>query len=409
MAAGSSFTTSIQIGSTTPEATSSVTTSVPLGGGSPQTQASSEALAPLQITTVYVVSSLTDATIFWHTNHPALGRVRWGLTPDLELGTIETTSLTQNSSVVLAPLLPDTRYYFSFFSFGYQNQIAQHTNESFRTQKTIVPELVPNVANFSAEQIDSRVALRWQNPSSGTFDSVRILRSSRFFPRDPFDGPILYEGRGTAFSDTDVAVGETYFYTLFVRDTAGRFSSGAVSSVELTTPGILPSLPILSPISTTTPILEVGDIGLSNFIFRDEETEFQSRNSLISLEQGVPLTVSLPIKDIPESVETIVLTLEGGTADAPPESFFLRLNKDKTAREAVLPTFIGEGDRSFSVQFFGFDDSLIKVVAGTIRITAREEPAPTILGENFWIPVIIVITVTLVSLVAFFFIKLFTL
>src|SRR5690606_4479282 len=70
--------------------------------------------------------------------------------------------------------------------------------------------------------------LTWKNPSQ-QFDYVRIVKSETFFPSNPYDGTVLYEGSAQSFFDSNVREGVRYFYTLFVRK-GNEFSSGALHS-----------------------------------------------------------------------------------------------------------------------------------------------------------------------------------
>jgi Zn-dependent metalloprotease len=58
-------------------------------------------------------------------------------------------------------------------------------------------------------------AMMWENPASGYFKQVILVRNTDHFPMDPDDGVALYRGRQQSYLDTAVVAGKTYYYTLF--------------------------------------------------------------------------------------------------------------------------------------------------------------------------------------------------
>ena len=58
------------------------------------------------------------------------------------------------------------------------------------------------------------VALTWDNPSSITYDEVRLQRSVSGFTLQPDDASLLVNGTMQEYLDTDVQAGVEYFYTL---------------------------------------------------------------------------------------------------------------------------------------------------------------------------------------------------
>ncbi len=95
------------------------------------------------------------------------------------------------------------------------------------------------VTNFSAEGRDTEVILTWSNPTSYT--GILIIRNVGSYSLTSKDGTSTYNGTGTTYTDTQLINGETYYYTAFVYDAQGYYSSPAFATA--TTKEILPENP----------------------------------------------------------------------------------------------------------------------------------------------------------------------
>ncbi|HEX4104537.1 MAG TPA: fibronectin type III domain-containing protein [Candidatus Paceibacterota bacterium] len=84
-----------------------------------------------------------------------------------------------------------------------------------------IPNLPPTPEIVKTEGLDGQVAFLWNSfgPTATTFQ-VRIVRSTSGSPEHENDGVVIYQGRGGAFTDTDVVNGETYHYAVY---TLGSF------------------------------------------------------------------------------------------------------------------------------------------------------------------------------------------
>jgi hypothetical protein len=60
-----------------------------------------------------------------------------------------------------------------------------------------------------------KVEIAWQNPLDVDFDTVRITRSTTAYPRDPFEGRVVYEGGGNFVIDKNVQEGVKYYLRNF--------------------------------------------------------------------------------------------------------------------------------------------------------------------------------------------------
>ena len=86
--------------------------------------------------------------------------------------------------------------------------------------------LAPNTPqNFQAAAGNFVVNLSWQNPDAADFHSVEIRRSTISAPTRS-DGVVVFTGTATSYSDTEVAGGRTYYYSIFSRDEVPNWSAG---------------------------------------------------------------------------------------------------------------------------------------------------------------------------------------
>ena len=131
-----------------------------------------------------------------------------------------------------------TRYYYSGFTVDDVGNWsdAAHTSAvaGLGAEEWADDTPPPPVSYFNAEGEHSKVILTWLNPHIADFDKVVIRRSSTSFPPTPTSGTSIYSGTAETTSDTNVTNGKKYYYSAFVRNTAGRYSSGAYAAA---TPG----------------------------------------------------------------------------------------------------------------------------------------------------------------------------
>jgi len=93
------------------------------------------------------------------------------------------------------------------------------------------------VTALTALEDDAAVALSWSNPADPDFVGVRIRRDTGSAPTGPNDGTQVFEGAGTAFNDTGLTNGTTYYYSAFAFDGVPNYSSGVSTNGTPQSPG----------------------------------------------------------------------------------------------------------------------------------------------------------------------------
>lgn len=93
------------------------------------------------------------------------------------------------------------------------------------------------VSMFDAEPQSQKIILTWYNPNIANFDKVVIRRSTTGYPDSPTSGSSVYEGTAETTTDTGLSNGTRYYYSAFVKNTAGDYSGAAFASAE--TPSII--------------------------------------------------------------------------------------------------------------------------------------------------------------------------
>jgi len=120
------------------------------------------------------------------------------------------------------------------------------------------PPAAPTSATASAT--GNSVSINWTNPSTDYDHTIVVVSTTGFVSSPTVAGANqVFNSPGTSFTDTIVADGSTYYYTVFTVDAAGNISaSGANASVvssDLTAPS--------APASFTASAQTNGSVSLS--------------------------------------------------------------------------------------------------------------------------------------------------
>lgn len=390
------------------------------GGGSTSNNSSNHSsYANLILSDIQVRPGATSVIISWKTNRISIGTLAWGLTSDYELGTVSEINYTNNHSVKIENLFPNQTYYFRIDSQDTRQVVTSVKGLGFTTLAIPDSAAPANVTRLEGVLRGESVQLTWRNPSDTDFDVVRVVRSTSFFPKDPMDGKVVYEGRGSYTSDSAITPGTTYYYAVFARDYTGNYASGAV--LKMIVPAKLPTLP--APGSTSTVIVIPGEpdpfgqypttpiaprasstvIGLVDFdvIQRGEKISFSE--SSIRLDERDNVTLSINYTKLPENLKTIAVTVQDPTVSNKKYTYLLQVNKDKTAYETTLDNFDRAGTYKFNITVLDYKQQSLKKFEGAFVVLhdANQTENKNIIAEYEFVDFIIPILIFILVIIAF--------
>lgn len=360
---------------------SATTTGTTLAVAEPAQQTGSNVYVPLSIYDVIANASSNRIDLSWKTIQGTAATVSWGTSDAYELGSLSETAFAQGHSMTISGLIPGTKYFLRIDVIASDGRRGSLSGIEVRTlSEELVPSRpVTNVTGLVAEGDDDSIELTWDNPNDASFSGVLIARSEEFYPANPSEGDIVYDGSGEFFDDTDVEAGIVYYYTAFTRDVSGRYSSGAVASAQL---GVfaeknpLAGLPKSSEIHPQIEGLKLSDF---NFVQHGKSLPIFGGNRIL-INGADDLTISLDYDQVPEVLKTIAVTLSHPDEPSSSFSFLLRINDDKTAYEATIAPLQAAGTFGMHIVVVDHKNRGMKELQGNVlaavSIMLDEEAAP---------------------------------
>ncbi len=338
----------------------------------PTTQASPGGNASVPMTPTLldfkIVVTETAADLFWRTTIPTRTIVSWGRTQDYESASLSEDKFLSNHRTLIENLSPGTHYFFKITAHDKDGQVTVLKEDSFTTLTLPDTEAPPNVHDFRGIIEGSDSVLSWKNPSVPDFAKVRIVRSDIGYPRDPFDGTLIYEGRGELFRDHGVFSGDSVtYYTIFAYDALGNESSGAVLRLEKNRGGITTTPKEVPAEATGTPTV----LRFEDLIFEQDGQRVTFLGTGVPLDSTKPFTIKLPYERLPEHLKTILVTFAHPDDSDLTFSFLLRANKDKSAYQATIDSLDTEGKYALSLSVLDYKERTITKVAGSLDARAR--------------------------------------
>lgn len=349
---------------------------------------------PLEFSKLSVSSESRRAVISIETPGFVVATVKFGVTPQYELGSVSRSQYKTAHDFVLSDLTPNLRYYFSV---TIRNQRGEQLtiNDSFITQSEEVVVLPPeNVSAARFERLsENSVRISWRNPDTSRFDRVRIVANPNFYPLDPTEGELIFEGRATSFlHQLGQRSTDEMYYTIFTLTQDGQYSSGVIGFVSW--PSVLPPrIPAVDTVPTSSPPLfpDGGEIdeGTAN-LFNFSHVEFIQDNRVrisvhgeVRLDPAVPTTIRVPYEVMPETLKVITVTLTPASSTEV-FSFLLRRNEDGSYYEATIGPLRNQAIYSVTISLLDFRTGKVTVVSGVIDTVpqsalAHQEPLP-----DFW-------------------------
>ena len=313
--------------------------------------------------------TLNSATIFWKTNESAFCQIFFGKTQDYEKEAISEGNFYLEHSTKLTNLLLKTSYHFKIVCKDRSQNETESEDQQFTT--LALPDTTPsaNVRNFEAVPGNRKIVLYWENPSDFDFREIKITRSTDFYPKNLWEGTLVYIGEGTLFEDINLINGITYYYTAFSYDKAGNYSSGAIVSAIPEAVSVVPPIkpPVELPIAMPSP--EIEKLTLKDFDFWQLGEKLPLiKGKDIRLIEKAPLTVSIDYEKVPVDLKTIIMTLE---KDEKYFSFLFKINKEEIRYLTTLSP-LKVGTYPINLHLLNLEDQNVKTISGQLIVEKAE-------------------------------------
>lgn len=315
--------------------------------------------------------ALNSARISWKTkNSPALCKVFLGETLDFEKEIITEAIYSMEHSIEFINLSPQTAYYFKISCQDTNQNIAERDYQEFSTLSPFDFMVPANVRNLTAISGDKKINLLWKNPFDSDFKEVRILRNTKFYSFEPWQGILIYKGEKDFFKDVNLTNGILYYYTVFSYDKAGNYSSGAIISAAphfvLEKPIKQPELPLPQvsiPSITKAIVLESFD-----FWLKGKKLPLIEKKK-IEVKEKETLTISINNEKVTPAIETIMVVLEKGK-----EQFSFLLKPDKEQMKYLTDlVFSDTGLYSLTINLLNIKNQVLKSIYGELEIKKEKE------------------------------------
>lgn len=375
-------TDSFRVGFTVTSATTGGTTGGTTGATTGATTGTGGGGGPIQphplpdIYNVRATPAIHSSLVEFSTEPHTQSFVRYGETIDYEGGTVSGTFYQKEHAFTLTGLKADTLYYYSITVVDGFGGTRTQEGLTFRTRaETATPPVPPggeegpvNATTFTATPRTDRIDLDWIVPGNPN-PEVRLVRSTIFYPADPNDGEIIFEGKGIAYPDKDVEAGKTYYYTLFTKK-GNEFSSGVIAKATMPELGKVPLPPSSNPFenlpTSTTVDPKIDKLTLPDFLFIQDGVVLPVTDGRIAIDGTKNLTILLAYEKVPEILKTIGITLRDPDDSSKTFSFLLRVNEDKSAYVATIGPLGRTGLYNLSIIILDYKNQGLKQLKGAL-------------------------------------------
>ena len=275
-----------------------------------------------------------QVTINLETTKLSVIKIRYGLTPDFELGSVVDDRSGLRHSLSINDLELGRRYYLQILAQGPAGIIIKE-ERVVRIPTTTYLDILPEVDQFDYNLVGKQVILSWHLNANKIVKEVRLVRSPYFYPLRPDGGWLIYRGLEQDTVDTYRGI---QYYTIFVCDYAGKCSAGRWLRV--------PSLP------------------RDQKIIKNNIKLVPERNFVVSLDDYLVLEV-----DQAEAGDDVkALAVEIDLSDNKTDYYQLAINNQEKVYRSSRFTLSKVGSYSYRVIAYNLLDEPRVVSRGEIRV-----------------------------------------
>lgn len=302
---------------------------------------------------VEVYPDAYSAVLTWNTKNYTRANVYWGETQDYEAGVISGVIFQKGHIVKIENLIPDTKYFYKIELESNDRSRSVYMN-SFITKDDVSGQSLPEGIVLNAKSKDNSIKLSWDK-NHNQDARVRIIRSDKFFPVDPYDGKLIYQGvRDTEFTDTAVEKNKTYYYALFVMTDDELYSAPSITKASIKLEEKIIQESVFSGISYSDKYeLLLKDLNLADFDFIQRGKKLSFSDGGINLFSNNHTEVMVDADKIPLGIKAISITFTPVKVGAEGVSFLLVYSENQNAYTGIIP--ILDAGQNYGVEINIFD------------------------------------------------------
>lgn len=297
--------------------------------------------------------SYNTATVKWKSAIPTMSNLKWGANPDYKDGIIRNVHYLLDHKVEITGLKEGSLYYFSIEASNLLGKTNSLENQVFRTLSLLDTTPSSNPKNLKASSLPSGITISWTNPLDADFDYVRVMKNMDRFYASPFIGRLVYEGKGNYFLDDSVIEGKKYFYSVFSRDRAGNYSSGALIEIIHNPRGEDTWGAELTPLEKVEPLKDIFTItqGTLSYDFKV--------GSIFHLNGDIPVNIKTNHSSTIKNNDMWV-SIESNKLGVVSKYFFSRIKDKEGFLNVDIPPF--DEDGYYKVSVYGYDNNHLKLM-----------------------------------------------
>ncbi len=348
--------------STTSNSLSTTTPNPPPATPTPtSTSQTNTATRVLALQDLSIETEINTAVFSWQTNNRSRFVLRWGRNDAYDEGYIMNDAYRTSHQTLVGELEPGTIYLYELIGYGTNGIPITLKKGQFKTKDSI-SQSPSNVQNLQVIVQENDITLSWEKPIGFEGSTIRVVRSHLGYPSDPYDGAIVYEGKGNSFYDkSSLEVYGKQYYTVFVYADDGAVSSGAVVRAGRKYVATATSTPGDNEGNLEEELIEIPDFGFSveNILVKQGDSFFDFKSERIYLDNSKSFIISIPYSALPKHLKSIIVTLLDPTDMNRSYSFLLRINKDRTAYEATIAPIKLYGPSRLQIEIYDYEREIV--------------------------------------------------